>query len=315
MDAVPDEPENSSVVCFACVDHGPAGEVDRPYQLRPDSPQDGGAYVDTMGSGKTFLYVGMSAHAQRVGRVNRVRDALDQAYVVRDMLDDQLGAGGHLVLGLDQRRSGPVASLTFNSSGLLAEYEPRHVLPLVPALNLPGNNALVSSAVNWDAEPDAPWQALPSYANRPIAIRSCWGASALTSEAVAAAQTRKLMPAPAPMSGIELHEFAHRLMRDPGYRQMCEVAAPLTVIIRDKQLAQDYRQGLRCFVDVVMEVLGRMVVMILAALSRLAQTPSFLLVMLAVARHYGRRSEPDDHTPLITRVHPMTPRGAACLAT
>jgi len=237
-----------------------------------------------------------------------LRDATRSAVVLLDGLDESEAEDGPLVLHFAGHGIRPAASRPDVSVGnLLVECESWHY-PKAAAYGLPKSDGLVPSSVHWHDEPGVPRQALPYDAPRPLTARSCCESSALTPEAVAAAQAReKLSAANAAGHMTLLHEFFHMQMREP--------VDSLTVIIQDKQVAQDYRQGLRCFVNVVLDVLGRMVVMILAALSRLAQTPSFLLVMLAVARHYGRRSEPDDHAPLVTRVNPMTPVRVACLAT
>jgi hypothetical protein len=288
MDVAPVEVKQHSGVQSAPAVLDPAGEVATPSPLRPDPLQGGSTYVYNIGTGtgKTFLYVGMSDYAQKAGRVNRLRDATDLAHTVRDTLNKHGAAENSLTLRI-KAHVGPIGRSDFESNGVFSLCMPSH----------------------WDDGPGAPWQALPYYTNRPFVPRSCCGASVLTRELLAIGKTPR-----APVCGIELHEFAHRLMWDPVYRLIYQPPAPLMVTIRDKQIAEDYRAGLRCLLVGVLDALGSLIVMFLAALAHLAQAPSFLLVMLAVARHYGRRGESDDHFLLTPRAQPMRPRGAACLA-
>jgi hypothetical protein len=261
------------------------------------------------------LAVDVAAYSPTVDRnllrqqMRSLRDATLSALAFRERLNESEAEDGPLVLHLTGHGIRPAASRPDLAVGnLLVECKSWYD-PNAAAYGLPKSDGLVPPWVEWHDEPGAPWQALPHYAARPLTVSSCCGSSELTPEAVAAAQTRKkMMPIPATAGKTEplLHVATELWSVAP---------VSLTVIIQDKQIAEDYRQGLRCFVDVVLDVLGRMVVMVLAALSRLAQPPSFPLVMLAVARHYGRRGEPDDHAPLITRVHPIRPPGAACVAT
>jgi hypothetical protein len=231
-----------------------------------------------------------------LGRVSRVRG-------VRDTLDKQEAADGPLMLRISADLAHPAVVDHLKRIGVNLCRD----LSVAPPPDLPVSDAPVPWAANWDAEPGAPWQTPPYYATRPFAARSCCGSSALAPEAVTAAWNSPLLVLMAD-SGPELIHLIDCM-------EIGAAATPLTVTILDRQLAQDYRQGLRCFVDVVLDVLGRMVVMILAALSQLVQAPSFLLVMLAAARRYGRRGEPDDHASLITRAHPIRHKGVACPAT
>jgi hypothetical protein len=221
----------------------------------------------------------MSDYGQMLGRANRLRDAAYQARAIRDMLEKHGAAGNSLTLRIEA-----------------------HVGPIQRSYSDSDEFFTFGMSSHRDDGPGAPWQALPYYANRPFAARSCCGARTITTEAVAAALTRKR---------ARVHPTLLQLVR----REHLRAVVPLTVIIRDTQIAADYRQGLRCFVDVALDVLGRMLVMFLAALSHLAQAPSFLLVVLGAIRHYGRRGESDDHAPLITRMHPIRHKGVACLAT
>lgn len=307
MDAVLSEPKGSSGACFTCADHVPADEVDPGPWSHIVPMQAGGTYVLGTGVGKTDHYLRDIGLVQRAGRVNRVRDATDRAHAVLDALDEQEVAGSPLVLHLDGHRSSALAPQPgVVRTNLLVQCKSCHDRLATPA-DLTERDPLVLSAATVSAEPGARWQALPYYANRPFVGRSCCRASALTPEAVSVAVQHWKTPVPRVVGGMSLlQELFPLRMRAP--------VAPLTVTIVDKQIAQDYRQSLRGLVGGVLEVLGRMLVMVLTALSHLAQVPSFLLVMLGAIRHYGRRGESDGHFPLTLRVQPMTPRGAACLA-
>lgn len=255
--------------------------------------------------------------ALRVGRgrdhLNRLQGATYRAHSVFDALDEQEAEDSPLVLQLEpQDNCWPVRAADFIWNDLLIQCKSCHDHLDITTPDLPEYDAPAPQVVAPDAL-GACWQTLPRYTDRPFVPCSRCGESALTKETVAAARSPKV-PVPATMSRRELYELAIFVMCDPVYRQLCKIVAPLTVTIRDKRLAQDYRQGLRCFVDAVLDVLRRMVVMVLAALSHLAQAPPFLLVILGAIRHYGRRGESDGHSLLTLRVQPMTPRGAACLA-
>jgi hypothetical protein len=72
--------------------------------------------------------------------------------------------------------------------------------------------------------------------------------------------------------------------------------ARFTVIIRNRQLVRDYRDGLRRVIGHVLAVLRLVLIIVLAALAHRPQVPVFLLVMLSTVRHYGRRGDSDGHS-------------------
>jgi hypothetical protein len=302
VDAVPVEPKDSGGIRFVYVAHEPTDVVGT------------SCWSQAFPTKMEYYLRSAIAHGQRPGRLNQLLDATMSAQEVRalvDVLDEQETEDSPLILRLTGHGTTAEPRVDFVWGNLLFQCK-EHRLQAASKPDITEGDAAVSSSAT-DAEPGAPWQALPRYTDRPFIPRPCCGASVLTPEAVATAQSPKV-PVPAPMSSIEFHEFAHRLMFDPVYRQLCAATAPLTVTIRDKQLAQDYRAGLRGLVGGMLDVLGRMIVMILAALSRLAQTPSFLLVMLAVARHYGRRGDGDAHALPASALQPKKQQGVVCLA-
>lgn len=87
------------------------------------------------------------------------------------------------------------------------------------------------------------------------------------------------------------------------------VSASATIRARDSVwhlilpacLASDSRDALLRFVDGVLAALRLMLVVMLAALSRVADVVTFVLVMLAACLRYGRRQEPGDHDSLVSR--------------
>jgi hypothetical protein len=89
----------------------------------------------------------------------------------------------------------------------------------------------------------------------------------------------------------------------------------IRVTTTSKQIAQDYQEGLRRFVDGILAALRLVIVAVLAALSHLATAPVFLLVMLATVRHYGYRGEPDGHFLPAPAAQPQRSLGAVRLVT
>jgi hypothetical protein len=250
--------------------------------------------------------------ARRRVRIDAFLQLADTARAIRDTLHDLQSDDRPLVLhmlGHGSRSSAP--DLMKSDGSVVVEYRSYwRQTALADAqiawvLNQCLSGAPVSLAPT-DAEHSARWQVLPRYASRPFAPRSCCGMSVLTRKELVAAQRRKEIAESASIRPEVLRTFLSMQLWVPP--------PPLVVIIRDKQLAQDYWASLRCLVNVVLDLVVRMVAVLLSALSRLAQAPSFLLVMLAVARHYGRRGESDDDFALTPRAQPMRPRGAACLA-
>jgi hypothetical protein len=67
----------------------------------------------------------------------------------------------------------------------------------------------------------------------------------------------------------------------------------ITVAIRSVQLAEEYRTGFIRLLDSALRSMRLMLVALLTALAHQTQSPAFLLVILATARHYGHRGEPD----------------------
>lgn len=89
----------------------------------------------------------------------------------------------------------------------------------------------------------------------------------------------------------------------------------LSVTFGTAQLARDYRAAQLRLASSILAALRLMFARLVSAIAHQRKAPAFLLVMLATARHYGHRSEPD-HRPLLASVlKPPLPKGAACLVT
>lgn len=156
-----------------------------------------------------------------------------------------------------------------------------------------------------DAAPtddNARFRVLPTYAGRPFALSAgacCRGSlPVITPETITTARAN---------SG-DLDSIMKEIV------VIARGVFGLLVKTRDKRIAQDYREGLRRFLDGILAILRRVVVMVLAALSHSAVAPAFLLVILATVRHYGHRGEPDGHFLPAPALQPRS-QGAVCLVT
>ena len=149
----------------------------------------------------------------------------------------------------------------------------------------------------------ARFRALPAYAIRPFATSACACCRAslpvVTPETITAAQANS------GDGGSIIEEFVAMARSIVGIR----------VTTSNKQIARDYREGVRRFVDGILAVLRLVIVMVLSALSHSAVTPAFVLVMLATVRHYGHRGEPDGHFLPAPAAQPQRSLGAVCLVT
>lgn len=293
MDAVLGEPKKSGSACFTCGDHMPANAVDPALQSHIVPVQADGTYVLVTGIGKTEHHLSNIGLVQRAGRVNRRLDgatSLKEIRAVLDALDEQEEEQAPLVLHLDRHGSAgavPWPGIDGRSGNLLVQCKCCHDQQGVEASGPPEIETFVSS-MTLDTESGDHWRALPPYTYRSFAVRSCCVASALTSEAVTAAVQEWKNPVPKDSCGTSLrHQILHMLLR--------ERVARLTVTIQDKQLAQNYREGLRQLLGSMLDTLRNIAVIVLAALSHLTQAPPFLLVLLATIRHYGRRGDSDGH--------------------
>jgi hypothetical protein len=80
-------------------------------------------------------------------------------------------------------------------------------------------------------------------------------------------------------------------------------------------LARDYRAARIHLVGSVFAALRLIRARLVSAFAHRPNAPAFLLIMLATARRYGHRSEPDHLSLLASVLEPPQPMGAACLVT
>jgi hypothetical protein len=178
------------------------------------------------------------------------------------------------------------------------------VLDTLPATEPAGSaRAVVGSTVSTeDAEVTALWRALRTY-----------GGASYTASACAYCQASLLEITP------DAVVAAHASDADPGSIIAALVASAHGVIdIRvttcDPVLVKDHREGLRRLIGGILAALRLVLVMVLAALSHQAQAPTFLLVMLATTRHYGRHGDGDSHLLCAPALQIQRRKGAVCLA-
>jgi hypothetical protein len=248
----------------------------------------------------------MDSNVQRGRQARQIQSAVSDVAVVRDDI-------AALMDGVDATLSGLCIQVKYTGkqpqwsdiAWPVGEAFSDYLDNAMEAVPLHGPAVAVDSP-HPENTPGAYWQALPTYGDRPFAVRNCCGKSstALTRETVAAAHVpdRTLVVWRA---GYEEPTF-HLSFR--------EIVDSFTVTIRDKQLARDYRAGLLRLVDGILSALRLMLVRLLAALAHQAQATGFLLMLISAVRRYGRRGEPD-HLPLpVSPLQPNRPWGAVRLA-
>jgi hypothetical protein len=133
------------------------------------------------------------------------------------------------------------------------------------------------------AAPATPWRSLPAYCNQPFAVRTCC-------RPAVAVRPRDVFDALA--TGVVSGTYNERGW-DSFLRTAMTAQFTITIAIRSAQLAEEYRTGFVRLLDSALRSLRLMLVVLLTALAHQPQTPAFLLVILATARHYGHRGEPD----------------------
>jgi hypothetical protein len=245
----------------------------------------------------------------------RLSDITNEARLTRDLLDQ-----------LDEDESAnALSALRFAANGDTVRLG-RHDLVITGPNNfvvaecksfrdLPGDAALGGSdgerrrpdTMIADEEAGVHWRALPVYAQRPFTSEAC---------------CVRAVPALAP--GVVVGPLVPAATAKPEDEWACILLyihaeypprVRLRVTTQNRRLVRDHREGLRRFLSGVLILLQFMVVTLLTALSHLARTPSFLLVMLATARRYGRRGDGDCHLMSAPTWHPRQRWGATRLAT
>jgi hypothetical protein len=263
---------------------------------------------------KAERYLSDAKFIQGAGRANRHLDGdttFKEIRAVLDGLDEQETKEAPLVMhlmGHGFAATVPLSGIDSCMGNLLVQCKSCHDQRDAGTPDLCEVKPSLSSVAE-GAEPGAHWRVLPPYTYRPFVARSCCTTHVASQDIMVTARHLKLLTVRVPLT-----EGNAQMLAMLAFRRLGGIIPPLTVTVRDKQLAQDYREGLRQFLGSVLDALGRLVLMVLAALSHLALVPSFLLVMLAVARHYGRRSESDDHMLPAPALQHQHRQGAVCLA-
>lgn len=148
-----------------------------------------------------------------------------------------------------------------------------------------------------DMSADSHWRVLPAYGDRPFTPRACCSSSTPLSWPGVAGDAASIDHA-----GLGLvcntARNGHNDTRSGKSIDFAAVALAhlmggFVVTIRSPQLARDYRAALVRFFDGILAALHQMLVLFLAVFAHQPRAVAYLLVMLATARHYGRRSEPE----------------------
>lgn len=181
------------------------------------------------------------------------------------------------------------------------------VLPRLARLFPSATDISASVVSGVDAGTGAYGQTLPHYGEFLLPRRACCGNS-LTPQAIAAGLNVEPFGRPELAVDSEHGFMAHVI------KHLLRQYAPVRATFRDEGFFESYLEGLRRFLGDMLAMLRLMAVTLLVALSHLAQTPMFLLVMLATARRFGRRGDGDSHLMSIPTWHPIHPWGAARLA-
>lgn len=105
----------------------------------------------------------------------------------------------------------------------------------------------------------------------------------------------------------------YRLVVDPLLDLPVEPQPPHLVRVIKLDLSAELRRDLLRLIDGIRSALRLALILLQAALTRQPVTRCFLLALLAVSRHYGRRSEPDGHL-LPARMPMSVVRGELVLA-
>jgi hypothetical protein len=128
-----------------------------------------------------------------------------------------------------------------------------------------------------------------------------------------------LLRRPSPQATADASPARVRVIRREGAAFLGAIAAghlrSLRVTFGTRQLARDYRTARLRLASGILTALGFMLARLVSACARRPKVPDFLLVMLATARHYGHRSEPDHHALLASVWKLGQCKGAACPVT
>jgi hypothetical protein len=315
MDTTPAEPSCSSDARFVSAALEPREAQRAPYKCSVLRSQE--SYLMAAGALDLVLSADHGKPRWPVDYAQSITDHVADLRVVLDALDEAQEPDVAPVLHLSGNGSASSQPLTlFIECKAWCGAEPTIILdtlspdarlsaPVLTYLSACATAVSASALPGVDAEVGVHWRGLPRYGERLFQLRTCCGISTLTPEAALAAWAPK--PTTLDLGATRAERFYNVGMR--------LFFAPITATIRDRRFIRDYREGLRRFLSGVLTLLHLMVVTLLAALSHLARTPSFLLVMLATARRYGHRGDGDSHLMAAPTWHLRRPWGATRLAT
>lgn len=313
MDAVPVEPEGSHGTLFAGAPAEPAGGADCPLRSVTVPEQDcttrGVPYGLVMGEALDFVTSflarkGFKQLSDLTDEIQRGRELLDQ--LDGDDSADALSALRFAANGDTVRLECHDLVVKGSLDFVVTDRKPVHDRPGDAAPSGSDGEPWRPDPLIADEEAGVHWRALPVYATRPFALRAC-----CTATVPASAWTAVARPSAQAMTEDEralllLYRLWHMGAKYASHR--------LRVTTQNRRLVRDYREGLRRLLFGVLRLLRSMAVTLLAALSHLAQTPTFLLVVIATVRHYGRRGDSNGHFLPAPALQGIQRRGAACLA-
>lgn len=118
---------------------------------------------------------------------------------------------------------------------------------------------------------------------------------------------------PTPLHGIRAVQLKRPTLTIGEIRQAATVALyGLSVTFRTTQLALDYKAGQVSLTSGIIACMRFEMARLVSVLMHQSEVPAFLLVMIATARHYGHRGEPDEAFP-VSAANPSRWCGVACL--
>lgn len=317
MDAEAVEPEDASGAQFADVMYEPADAVDSPFRgLASPLPDDGvlRSINGPPGMGKTSIIRSIMEAlsssqtgdpGKRLSLITHENQRVQQllAELDEDEHADVLPALRFAANGDTVRLGRHDLVITGPNNFVVVECK-SFASPVRAALEDSDRGRRLPATLTADEQAGAHWRALPLYAQRPLTLQACCTMSVPTS-------VSNVVGPPVPEATIALEEeWACILL------WICEMYPPRASIrttTQSRRLVRDYREGLRRFLVGVQLFLRSMAVTLLAALSHQTQAPTFLLVMLATARRYGRRDDGDVHALPAPALQPIG-QGAVCLA-
>jgi hypothetical protein len=313
VDAVPVEPKGSSGIPYAGASADLTDQVSSLSGAHALPMQDGSTRITCgMGTGKTlftFSLVRAISASKGPMTLSDITNEVERTQALLAELDEDESADA--LSALRFAANGDTVRLGRHD---LAVYGPNNFAviecksfhdPVRAAREDSDRGRRRPAALVVDEEAGAHWRALPAYTRRSFTLQACCTMS------VPASVSNVIGPSVPEATSSPEDEWACILLI------ICEKYPPCASIrttTQSRRLVRDYHEGLRRFLFRVLMILRSMAVTLLAALSHQVQAATFLLVMLAVARHYGRRGDGDGHVLPVPALQPKKQQGAVCLA-